>query len=132
PLFPFGYGLSYTSFGVSDLIVRRATNGSATVQLTVSNTGQRSGTATPQIYLGYPAAAGEPPRQLRAFSSVSLAAGQQREVRLALPRSDFAYWDTAHGRWAVASGNYRISAGTSSAYLPLHAVIDESGVAGPQ
>lgn len=132
PLFPFGYGLSYTSFGLSDLAVHRATNGAATVELTVANTGRRAGTATPQIYLGYPAAAGEPQRQLRAFTSISLAPGQQRLLRFVLPRSDFTYWNSAKGRWEVASGNYRISAGTSSANVPLHAVIDESGVAGPQ
>ncbi len=131
PLFPFGYGLSYTSFRLSNLIVHPAADGSATVQVTVANTGHRSGTATPQIYLGYPAAAGEPPRQLRAFSSISLAAGQQSEVQWTLPRSDFAYWNTANDRWQVAPGNYHVFAGTSSVNLPLHAVIDQSGAAGP-
>jgi beta-glucosidase len=132
PLFPFGYGLSYTSFHLSDLIVQRAANGVAGVRFTVANTGHRSGTVTPQLYLGFPAAAGEPPRQLRAFTSVSLAPGQQHEVRMMLPRGDFTYWNTATGKWQVASGNYHVFAGTSSVNLPLHAVLDESGLAGPQ
>jgi beta-glucosidase len=120
PLFPFGYGRSYTTFRLSGLTVAR--QGSAVgARLTVRDTGRRAGTAVVQAYLTYPRAAGEPPLQLKAVARVSLHAGQERAVGLSLPRSAFTYWDAGH--WRVAAGQYRLSVGTSSANLPLQTAI---------
>ena len=76
PLFPFGYGLSYTSFRYSDLQIQSSPDGATgdvTVSATVTNTGSRAGADVAQLYLRDPAASGEPPRQLAAFKRVSLA-----------------------------------------------------------
>ena len=121
PLFPFGYGLSYTRFAFSHLAV---THAPATVQVDaqVTNTGQRAGTEVAQLYVGYPATAQEPPRQLRGFQRVTLQPGQSRLVHFSLPPSALAYWDTATGGWATAPGTYQVYVGDSSALpgLPLH------------
>jgi beta-glucosidase len=122
PLFPFGYGLSYTTFQLSGLTVSRA--GSAVVaRFAVTNTGPVAGTATPEIYLSYPPRVGEPPRQLRAFRTVSLRSGQRRTVTVTLPRSDLEYWDSAGNRWVLAAGSYGVFVGTSAQDLPLRATL---------
>jgi beta-glucosidase len=120
PLFPFGYGRSYTTFRLSDLAVTRR-GSTVDAGLTVRDTGHRAGTAVVQAYLSYPRSADEPPLQLRATARVTLRAGQLRAVGLSLPRSAFTYWDAGH--WRVATGQYRLSIGTSSANLPLRAVV---------
>jgi beta-glucosidase len=123
PLFPFGYGLSYTRFAFSNLAVTPAattSGGEVTASADVTNTGSRTGADTAQLYVGDPAATGEPPRQLKAFQKVWLRPGQTALVTFTLtPDSAFAYWDTRAGRWAVAGGSYRIMLGDSSAHLPL-------------
>jgi beta-glucosidase len=120
PLFPFGYGLSYTSFAFSHLTVSRAGT-MITVQALVTNTGRRTGTEVAQLYVGDPAAAQEPPRQLRGFQRVTLRPGQGEVVRFSLPASSLGYWDTATHGWATAPGLYRVYVGDSSslAGLPL-------------
>ena len=120
PLFPFGYGLSYTQFAFSHLAVRQA-GGSVQVSADISNTGRRAGTEVAQLYLGDPASIGEPPRQLKAFQRVTLRPGQHAMVRFTLPPSSLAYWDTATSGWAVAPGTYQVYVGDSSALpdLPL-------------
>jgi beta-glucosidase len=125
PLFPFGYGLSYTTFGYSGLHVSPATvNGVQTVQVsaTVTNTGSRAGTDVAQLYLGDPAAAGEPPRQLKGFQRVALNPGQSTRVTFSLPPSATWWWDQAAGGWTQSTGTYRVYVGDSSATanLPLH------------
>jgi len=120
PLFPFGFGLSYTQFGFSHLSVRQA-DGHVVISAEVANTGHRAGAEVAQLYIGDPAAIGEPPRQLKAFQRVSLAPGQHTLVRFALPASSLAYWNTSAGAWAVAPGAYEVYVGDSSALanLPL-------------
>ena len=77
-----------------------------------------------QLYVGDPAAAGEPPRQMKGFQKVRLAPGQTTTVTFQLdPGSAFAYWNTHGGRWTVADGSYRIMVGDSSAALPLAATV---------
>ncbi|HUJ64884.1 MAG TPA: glycoside hydrolase family 3 C-terminal domain-containing protein, partial [Acidimicrobiales bacterium] len=88
PLFPFGYGLSYTSFTLSGASVSTHDH-QAVAAVTVTNVGHRPGTAVVQAYLHYPAAAGEPPEQLRAFDAVSLRPSQSKLVHLTLPASAF-------------------------------------------
>ncbi len=118
PLFPFGYGLSYTRFALSRLHVQTA-RGGYRVTVGVRNTGARQGSEVVQLYVGFPRAAGEPPRQLKAFAKLSLAPGQQRTAALILARSSLGFFRPAQGRFVSPAGRYRIFVGTSSRDLPL-------------
>jgi beta-glucosidase len=141
PLFPFGYGLSYTHFSFSHLTVTPqqvqnassnpgATScrcngqggGQVTVSATVTNTGQVAGSDVAQLYLGDPAAAGQPPRQLQGDQKVTLRPGQSTTVRFTLNGHALSYWnDTANG-WVLPDGQFQVYVGDSSslANLPLH------------
>jgi len=119
PLFPFGYGLSYTTFGFSNLQVGALNNGKATVSATVTNTGSRAGTEVVQLYVGAPAAVGEPPRSLKGFQRVALNAGASTTVNFTVTQKDLAYWNTTSNAWTTAAGTYQISIGNSSRNLPL-------------
>ena len=123
PLFPFGYGLSYTSFRFSDLHVSPAAQGGATVSATVTDAGARAGDEVAQLYVTFPPAAGEPPRQLKAFQRVSLQPGQSKTVTLSLDARSFSNWDEGRHQWSVTPGCYGIAVGDSSASLPLHGQI---------
>jgi beta-glucosidase len=130
PLFPFGFGLSYTSFAFSHLTVSRGGNGNhpvVQVDAQVTNTGSRAGTEVAQLYVGDPAAAQEPPRQLKGFQRVYLQPEQHAEVHFTLPASALSYWDTATDGWVVAPGTYQVYVGNSSALpgLPLHSSFEE-------
>ena len=128
PEFPFGYGLSYTTFRLGHLAVTAPGRaGTVTVRLSVTNTGRVAGAETVQVYVGDPAAAGEPPKQLKGFRKVQLRPGETRQVRIQLDRSAFAYWNSSAGSWAVAPGSYQIMVGNSSASLPLHAAVRLTG-----
>jgi beta-glucosidase len=116
PLFPFGYGRSYTSFAYSGLRITRGPT-AVRVSFTVTNTGARTGVSVPQLYLGFPASAGEPPRQLKGFDRVSLGPGASTSVVMTLPTAAFQYWSP--NGWKVAAGSYRVSVGLSSRNLPL-------------
>ncbi|TWP48026.1 glycosyl hydrolase [Lentzea tibetensis] len=118
PLFPFGHGLSYTSFGLEGLTVSRG-DAPVTVTARVTNTGQRAGSEVVQAYVSFPSAAGEPPRQLKAFAKVELKPGESKRVRLTLDERAFSIWDTAKHAWAKQPGRHQISVGTSSRDLPL-------------
>jgi beta-glucosidase len=134
PLFPFGYGLSYTTFAFSHLSVspRLGAGGKVTVAVDVTNTGSRAGADVAQVYVTYPAAAGEPPLQLKGFQKVHLAAGETRHLTLALNPRDFAVWDTGAQAWNTVAGSYRVSVGDSSANLPLRAPVSVAAIAGLQ
>ena len=116
PLFPFGFGLSYTDFALHGLTLRRNPRG-VTLDVEVTNTGTRSGTAVPQAYLTFPVAAGEPPAQLAAFYPVALKPGRSRSVSLFIPASAFRAF--IGGAWTSVPGRYRLSVGESSSDLPL-------------
>jgi len=136
PLFPFGYGLSYTTFGYSNLSV--TTGGasapySATVGLDVTNTGQRAGADVAQLYLGIPATnVAEPPKQLKGFQKVLLPPGQTQHVTFTLNARDLSYWDTRANDWVVQRGTYQVMVGNSSRDLPLHGSFDVSQANGPR
>lgn len=123
PLFPFGYGLSYTTFRYSNLQVStpRSAADPVTVSATVTNTGHRAGTDVAQVYLGDPAATGEPPRQLAGFQRVDLRPGQSAPVRFTIQPAQTWYWDPGAGGWSQQPGSYQVYAGDSSALsgLPL-------------
>jgi beta-glucosidase len=124
PLFPFGYGGSYTTFRVGNLATVANADGSATVDADVTNTGSRAGRSTLEIFVGHPAAAGEPPHQLGAFGKTPvLAPGAAKHFQLTVPASSFLHWDTTGQRWTGTAGDYTIWAGSSSRNLPLHQTV---------
>ncbi len=118
PLYPFGYGLSYTTFRLSRPRIARKGAGSFDVSVRVRNTGRRAGAQVVQVYVGDPAGSGEPPRQLKAFARVALRPGRSRTVRLRLDPSAFQAWDAQRSAWTTPSGAFRIYVGTSSRDLP--------------
>jgi beta-glucosidase len=126
PLFPFGAGLSYTSFAFSRLGVRSGPGGRVTVTAAVTNTGSRAGADVAQVYVGDPAATGEPAEQLKGFQRVTLAPGQTRLVSFTLDRRAFAWWDEKAGGWTVTPGRYRLMVGDSSVSLPLTGQVEVS------
>ena len=114
PLFPFGHGLSYTSFKVRASEPRLANDGSVEIDVSVMNTGRRRGASVLQAYLGFPAGTGEPPRQLKAMQRVEVERGATGEATLRLPCDAFRLWDEAGRAWRTPPGEYRIEIGTSS------------------
>jgi beta-glucosidase len=117
PLYPFGYGLSYTTFSTSNLRLSSATvraGGSTSVSVDVTNTGNRVGDDVVQLYLHDPVASiSQPVRRLRGFERVTLDPGQTRTVTFTLDRSDFGFYDNS-GRFVVEPGRIDLYAGDSS------------------
>ncbi len=117
-LFPFGFGLSYTTYAYSGLAVK---DGDAlSVSFTVKNTGKRAGTEIAQVYASLPDAAGEPPKRLIGWARVELAAGESKEVTVPVQRDHLNVFDEAADAWKFIPGSYTILAGGSSQDLPLH------------
>ena len=126
PMFPFGYGLSYTRFGFSHLRIDPAgrdggRHGQVRVTARVTNTGAVAGSDVAQLYLDDPPAAGEPPRQLKGFQRVDLQPGQSTEVSFVLDQHDLSYWKQSANGWVIPPGVFRAYVGDSSALagLPL-------------
>jgi beta-glucosidase len=126
PLFSFGYGLSYTRFHFSALSSAPAPDGGVDVQATVTNVGSVAGADVVQCYVGFPARAGEAPRQLRGFARVDLGPRQSKTVSFALRPGDLATWDSATGSWVVPGGSYQLYVGDGSdlANLPLTTTVN--------
>lgn len=123
PLFPFGHGLSYTSFTYDGLSFDRYMLGrgeTLTVRFTVTNTGNRPGKEIVQLYLAPESCAlSRAPRELKAFTKLALEPGESREVSLSLETGDFAYWHPDFGDWTVDDGQYRVEIGASSRDIRL-------------
>ena len=130
PLFPFGWGLSYTQFRYSDLGVSRARDGGLDVSFRVRNTGPVKGAAVPQVYLGppsqQPAGVEFAVRQLSQFDRVVLASGQSQWVSVDVPLRQLQYWTATDQQWLVASGRRNVYVGDADApsSLPLQASVD--------
>ncbi len=133
PLFPFGFGLSYTTFAIGDIRVsprQLAPSSSVHVSVAVTNTGQRAGADVVQLYVGDPASSGAPAKQLKAFRKVFIDPGQTRRVDFDVPARALATWDVDTHAWRVAPGTHRIMVGDSSAHLPARAEVRVSTHAG--
>ena len=115
-LFPFGHGLSYTTFAYSGLQVTSGRE--TTVSFSVKNTGSRDGAEIAQVYAALPASAGEPPKRLIGWSKVWLKAGESKEVKVSVDPKYLSIYDEASG-WKLLPGGYVIMVGGSSAELPL-------------
>jgi beta-glucosidase len=122
PLFPFGYGLSYTTFEMSDPTVSKEANGDIGVTAAIHNTGRRAGADVIQVYIEPPKAdAPRPIRELKAFSKVALQPGETRTVTMRIARNDLAYWSAETKGWVVTPGTYTARVGDCSRDLPLKA-----------
>jgi beta-glucosidase len=122
PLFPFGYGLSYTTFAYKDLKVHQSRQG-LTADVTITNTGNRAGAEVAQLYLTDPAAAGEPPYQLKGFQKVMLEPGHSQRLSFRITRQDMSYYQAATSSWTVAPGWYRVSIGSNERDLPVSSAL---------
>ncbi|MEA2494915.1 MAG: beta-glucosidase, partial [Thermoleophilaceae bacterium] len=122
--YPFGFGLSYTTFDFSDLALDER-GGQLIAEFNVRNSGSRKGWAVPQLYMGLPASKDvpQPPQQLKGYAKVELDPGQSKRLQIPLDERAFSYWDTKTHGWKVAPGCYGVSVGSSSRDLPLHSVV---------
>ena len=141
PRYYFGYGLSYTTFSFSQLVISKTQPGQHTasshyrqhrmrsytnfgtstlnepvyeISFAVTNTGQVYGSEVAQLYLGFPAEANQPPKVLRGFERVYLQPGESKTTALVLVQKDVSYWDVVHQNWVIASGNYTVLISTSA------------------
>ena len=109
-----GHGLSYTSFAYSDL---KAT--ATSVTCTVTNTGTVAGEEVAQLYLGYPEAAGEPPKVLRGISKTMIAPGAKTTITFPLDDASTSVWDVGSHAWKKVSGSFGVMVGSSSRDIRL-------------
>ena len=127
--YPFGYGLGYGDFEISGLRVDDRGD-EVRASVTVRNTGDRAGSAVPQLYVGMPDPApgvDQPPLQLKGFERVALKPGESRRVRFDLDERAFSYWDTGTDGWRLAPGCYRIVAGEHSRDAAAEATLPRAG-----
>jgi beta-glucosidase len=123
PMFPFGFGLSYTSFELSDLAIDETgfdADGKVTVWVSVTNTGARRGSEVVQLYVGDEASSvPRPVKELKAFEKVALEPGESKRLRFDLTGRDFAFFDVAGHRWVAEPGAFSLMVGTSAADIKL-------------
>ena len=121
-LFPFGFGLSYTTFAYSGLKV--VPGKETTIQFTVKNTGHRAGDEIAEVYAALPEAANEPPKRLVGWSKVHLDPGASREVTVEVPQEYLSIYDEAANGWKLVPGSYKFLVGGSSQELPLQQAVN--------
>ena len=127
--FPFGHGLSYTTFGLGEFALSGTTDADADgfaqqVEVTVTNTGPVAGAEVVQVYVRGPrSVVHRPDRELRGFAKVHLAPGESQRVTITLDRRAFAFYDVASQAWQVEAGTYEVLVGTSSRSLPVQAQV---------
>jgi len=126
PLFPFGYGLSYTQFSISDLTIHTAPaktvdDISVTVTVKITNTGSVAGAQVAQLYVSLPSLdITTPALQLRSFSKTGvLEPGKEEVLTMTMDKYAVSFWDTPSNAWSVKAGTYGVRVGSSSADLPL-------------
>ena len=125
PLFPFGFGLSYTTYAYSEL--KTISDDGLTVTFKVKNTGDRAGEEIAQVYLTLPVSTHEPPRRLVGWSKISLGRGEQKDVTVKVESQMISIFNPDKNVWEVVPGEYEVWAGGSSRDLPLSAKITLSG-----
>jgi len=121
-LFPFGFGLSYTTYSYSDLKIKPGRE--PAVHFTVKNTGSRAGAEIAEVYAALPPTAGEPPKRLVGWSKVPLNAGESKEVSVTIPPKYLSIYDEAQDQWKLVPGTYTFMVGGSSKDLPLKQPVD--------
>lgn len=132
-LFPFGHGLSYTTFAYSNLRLsaqRITDQDTLTATVTVTNTGSRAGKTVVQLYVGDPVSSVfRPVRELKGFEKVELQPGESKEVTFTLGKRAFAYWNTQLHDWYVESGDFTIEIGQSSRHIDVSATVQVDSTA---
>ena len=124
PLFPFGFGMSYTSFSYSGLQVSRDAGQSYKVTAVLTNVGDRLGAEISQLYISPPdGKVPRPLRELKGFVRTSLAAKESRTISITFNRNDLGYWNPQSKTWTVAPGLYEVFLGSSSVNLPVHIML---------
>jgi len=127
PLYPFGYGLSYTNFSYSNLTInstRVPKNGSVTVSVDVTNTGSRAGDEVVQLYVRYPQSKVQRPREeLKGFQRITLQSNETKTVHIPLKASDLAYWDEKLQGFKVEADPVDVMVGSSSADIKLSTIV---------
>ena len=135
PMFPFGFGLSYTNFQYSGIKVGRAKDGGLDVSITVKNTGKVAGDEVSQIYLGAPKSPPEGAqfavKALAQFERVTLAPGQSKSLTLHVEPRRLQYWSSADGKWQTAAGSRTVYAGSSSRDIRLQADVSVAEIKAP-
>ena len=126
PLFPFGFGLSYTTYAYSGLKVTPAGDG-LMVSFSVKNTGKRAGQEIAQVYTSMPASTGEPPKRLIGWDRVELAPGESKTVTVNVEPLYLSIFNEQKDGWQVVGGDYKVMVGGSSKTLPLSGAVKLAG-----
>lgn len=125
--YPFGFGLSYTTFEYRDLEID-VNDGIVTATVTVANTGTRRGAEIVQVYVGNNASAVfKPEKELRGFTRIDIPAGESRSTSISFPLTDLAYWDTALHGWVLENGEYQVQMAASAADVRLSVALNVTG-----
>ena len=122
-LFPFGHGLSYTTFSYSDLVVNNKVDG-VEINFKIKNSGKCAGAEVAQVYVGKPVGqVHRAVRELKGFEKIYLEPGEEKQITIELDKRAFSYYSSGEGEWVVEPGTYHISVGSSSRDLRLRGVV---------